>query len=182
MKGKVLESTGLTDELSAKVTKNQNIIESGLQVHGFVTIIKNKGKTNEEIIIEDNPNLLTVDGRDAFHQALYIDTSATQVGFNHIAVSSNVGGADASHTALADEITTGGLARKLATTRTHTDDTNESTLAATFTASAIHADVQLSGLFDQLTIGGTLSHENTFTVADLEIGDTLTVTWTLTLG
>lgn len=177
----IIESTTENDGLEAKVEKKKEIVEIGLPIHGFVTVIKNQGKENEQILCKDQPNLLTTDGRDEFHQTMYIDTTATQTGFNFIAVTSDATAPNASDTILTGEITTGGLIRVLATTRTHTDDTNQSTIAVTFTASAIHSNVQKSGLFDLVAVG-VLSHENTFTLADLEVNDTLTITWTLTLG
>ena len=153
-------------------------------IHGFVTIVKNQGLENEEVLCKDKHNLLTNGGRDAMHDALYVDISATQTGFNNIALSTNASGALATHTAVAGEITTGGLERVQATTRSHGVGTNTSTVAHTFTSSAVHTAVQLAGLFDVATapVSGILGHENTFTPASLESADTLTVTWTLTLG
>ena len=177
----ILETTETNDMIKIEVEKKREIIEIGLPIHGFVTVIKNKGRDDEQILCEDESNLLTTDGRDAFHQALYIDTVASQTGFIFIALTSDVNAPAAGDTTLTGEITTGGLARILATTRTHTDDTNASTIAHTFIATAVHSDVQKSGLFDLIAVG-TLSHENTFTSANLEINDTITVTWTLTLG
>ena len=169
------------DEVAVKVEKKKEIVEIGLPINGWVTVIKNQGRENEQVLCKDKKNLLTTDGRDEFHQTMYIDTVASQTGFNFIAVTSDATAPNAADTTLAAEITTGGLTRVLATTRIHTDDTNTSTVAVTFTATAIHANVQKSGLFDLVAVG-VLSHINTFTIANLEVNDTLTVTWTLTLG
>lgn len=177
----MLEITETNDMLEVKLERKREIVEDGLPIHGFVTVIKNQGRPDEQILCEDEHNLLTTDGRDAFHQALYIDTTATQTGFNFIGLTSNTGAPAVGDTVLTGEITTGGLARILATTRTHTDDTNVSTISHTFTATAIHTDVQKSGLFDLVTTG-ILSHENTFIVVTLQVNDTLTITWTLTVG
>ena len=176
-----LEITEIDDNVEIKVEKKRDIIEIGLPIHGFVTVIKNKGREDEQILCEDKPNLLTTDGRDEFHQTMYIDTTATQTGFNFIALTSDATAPAAGDTVLTGEITTGGLIRVLATTRTHTNDTNVSTIAKVFTATATHSNVQKSGLFDLVTVG-VLSHENTFTSANLENNNTLTITWTLTLG
>ena len=59
--------------------------------------------------------------------------------------------------------------------------TNTTTLQNTFTASATFSAVQLSGLLNAASTG-TLGHEATFTSVALVSGDTLQVTWTLTLG
>lgn len=177
----IVESVETDDGIEIKIEKKRKIVEIGLPIHGFVTVIKNKGRKDEQVLCKDKENLLTIDGRDAFHKALYQDTTATQVGFIFVALSADSGAPSATDTILTAEITTGGLSRKLAGTRTHTDDTNQSTVETVFTATVVIPNVQKSGLFDLVT-GGTLSHENTFVIANLEIGDTLTVTWTLTLG
>ena len=177
----VVEQLETGDMIEAKKEKGRNIIEGGIPIHGFVTVIKNEGREDEEILCEDKPNLLTTDGLDEFHQTMYIDTVASQTGFNFIALTSNTGAPAIGDIVLTGEITTGGLIRVLATTRTHTDDTNQSTIEHTFTASAIHTDVQKSGLFDLVT-GGILSHVNTFLITTLQINDTLKITWTLTMG
>ena len=89
----------------------------------------------------------------------------------------------AADTTLVGEITTGGLTRVQATTITHTVGTNVTTLAVTYTATAIHTALHKAGLFNQNTIGGQMTHASEFTAdVTLQIGDTLTVTWTLTLG
>ena len=111
----------------------------------------------------------------------YTNESAGTRGSNFIALTSDSTGADAGDTTLPSEITTGGLARAAATTNDHTNGTNSTTLAKTFTASATHTAVQMSGLFNAAS-SGTLSHENTFTSVTLQSSDTLSVTWTTTLG
>lgn len=130
---------------------------------------------------DETDNLLTLDGRDLFHAQCYTNIAAGTIGGNYIAVTVDTGAPAASDTALTGEITTGGLARAQATTRTHTNDTNSTTLAITFTASATHTAVQKSGLFNA-TSGVTLTHEATFTPVNLVSSDSLTVTWTLNMG
>jgi len=177
-----IEHVELEDKLQVKIDRMRQGIMESVNIHGFVTVIKNEGRKDEEILCKNKHNLLATDGIDIFHKAVYNDTSATEVGNNFIALSVNTHTPVVGDTTLLGEITTGGLARIGATTNNHTDDTNVTTLAHTFTASATHTAVQLSGIFNQLAVGGTLTHENTFTPANLVSSDTLTVTWTLTLG
>lgn len=181
-RGLPVEHLETQDALAMKIQQMREMQAEGAKIHGFVTIIKNIGKDNEEIIEQNKKNLLTTDGIDQLHKAVYVDTSATEVGNNFLALSVNTWTPVVGDTTLLGEITTGGLARALATTITHTDDTNVTTLAHTFNATATHTAVQLAGVFNQLALGGILTHENTFTPANLVNGDTLTVTWTLTLG
>ena len=58
-------------------------------IHGYVTITKNAGKDNEEIIVKNKHNLLTNAGRDYFHAQCYTNTSAGGVGCNFVALSEN---------------------------------------------------------------------------------------------
>ena len=150
--------------------KNGALLVNGRQ--GYYTY-------SEEQIID---NLLTLDGRDLFHAQDYTNTTAGTRGAGFIAVSANVAAPVAGDTILVGEITTGGLARADADTKTHTNDTNVSTIAHTFTASATHTAVHKSGMFNASS-GITLTHAAVFTSdVTLAINDTLTVTWTLTLG
>lgn len=179
----MLDKTQSVDAGGFDANQNRITTESHQFVHGYMTVVKNQGRENEEVLCLNKHNLLTNAGRDAMHDALYVDTTATQVGFNYIALSTNTSPADATHTSLAGEITTGGLERAVATTKSHSGGSNTTTLAKTFTATATHTAVQLSGLFDSSnTSTSTMGHEATFTSASLENADTLTVTWTLTLG
>lgn len=128
-------------------------------------------------------NLLNTDGRDFLHAQGYVETAAnTTIGAQYIAVTTDTAAAAAGDTTLASEISTNGLARAQATTITHTDNTNTTTLAKTFTATGTHTAVHKSGLFNA-TSSGILVHEAVFSSdATLVSGDTLTVTWTITLG
>lgn len=149
-------------------------------IHGYVTVVKNAGKPDEETLCKNKHNLLTNAGRDYFHAQCYTNTSAGGKGCNFVALSEDTNGASASHTAVANEITTGGLARAVSSPA-HTGGTNTTTLTKTFTASATFTAVQLSGILNASS-GGTLGNEATFTSVALVSGDTLAVTWTLTLG
>ena len=180
----IKENFSLKERIGTKKSTERPLNEDVGHIHGFVTVIKNIGRPDEEILCEDKENLLTTDGLDEFHQTMYIDTTATQTGFNFIALTADVGAPALGDTALTGEITVNGLQRILASTRTHIDDTNVSTIGHTFTATGQVLNVQKSGLFDLIgpPVAGVLSHENIFTPASVENNDTLTVTWTLTMG
>ena len=133
-------------------------------------------------ITENKHNLLTNGGRDFIHAQAYTNTASGTEGSRFIAVTVNSGAPAAGDTTLTGEITGTGLERAAATTNTHSAGTNTTTLGVTFTASGTHTAVQKSALFNQLAVGGTMTHENTFTPVTLSSGDSLQVTWTLTLG
>lgn len=159
-------------------------IALGMKEHsisiGELTVIKNQGRPDEEILCYKKRNLLTDAGRDKAHAQIYTNTSAGARGAGFIAVTVNTAAPADGDTTLTGEITTGGLARADASTKTHSAGTNSTTISHTFTASATHTAVQKAALFDAASTG-TMYHENTFTATTLISSDTLTVTWTLTL-
>ena len=163
-------------------TSKQKALKDNSMIKGFVTMIKNEGRADEQILCKDKPNLLTDTGRDYAIAQFYTNTSAGGVGCNFIALTVNTAAASASSTTLTGEITTNGLERLLATTITHVSGTNSTTLNKIFTASGTHTAVQKSATFNQLAVGGQMGHEAVFTPVTLASSDTLSVTWTLTLG
>ena len=175
------EHIAQNDGAIIKATRKSMMKDNSI-IKGFVTIIKNEGKKDEQIICKNKPNLLTNGGRDYAIAQFYTNTSAGGVGMNFIALTSDSTGADATDTTLPSEITTNGLERLLATTISHSTGTNSTTLNKIFTASGTHTAVQMSGTFNQLAVGGTIGHEAIFTPVTLASSDTLSVTWTLTLG
>jgi hypothetical protein len=137
---------------------------------------------NWQYLCKDEENLYTNSGRDWIAAQLYTNTSAGTRGAGFGGLSENAGGAAASHTSLAGEITTGGLARKDLTDKTHTAGTNVTTLHDSWTASSAFSAVQLAGLFNAAgpPISGTMVNEKAFTATPLNIGDIIDVTITIT--
>ncbi len=177
-----LDITKIDEITKVIIKKIRNLDENNL-VKGYVTITKNKGKSDEVIIQKDTPNLLTTSGRDFFHAQDYTNTSAGTKGGNAIALSVDATNPAAGDTTLVGEITADGLTRVQASTISHGVGTNVTTLENTFTATAPFVNLHKSGLFNQNTIGGQMTHASEFTSdVTLAIGDTITVTWTLTLG
>ena len=178
-----LEIVKNDEKLRAIFKQARELQDTNFPVHGYVTVIVNKGKANQQLVQEDITNLLTTSGRDFFHNQVYTNTSAGTKGGNAIAVSNNAVDPVAGDTTLVGEITTGGLTRVQATTISHTVGTNVTTLENEFIATAAFTGLHKSGLFNQNTIGGQMTHAAKFTAdVNLEIADTLTITWTLTLG
>ena len=83
-----------------------------------------KGRSDEQILCKNKPNLLTDDGRDYAIAQFYTNTSAGGVGENFIALTVNTAAASTDSTLLTGEITTNGLERALATTISHSTGTN----------------------------------------------------------
>ncbi len=176
----MIEDTPNKSTLNMTKGNNKQMIEKPL-IKGYVTVIKNAGRPDEQVLCKDKPNLLTIAGRDWMIAQVYTNTGAGTRGSGFVALTVNTASPAAGDTTLAGEITTGGLNRADATTKSHTGGTNSTTIQHTFTASATHTAVQKSALFNASS-GGTMSHENTFTPVTLQSSDTLQVTWTTTLG
>ena len=167
-----------------EIFKGWVTIEKGIwhdDPNGSLVVNGKIGFYTYESIVVDKRNLITNGGIDFLHLQGYTNTSAGTRGAGFVAVSENASGASATHTTVAGEITTGGLARADADTKAHTNGTNVSTIEHTYTASSAFTAVQLAGLLNAASVG-TLVNENTFTSVALEINDTLKVTWTITMG
>jgi hypothetical protein len=176
----MIETTNSNSTLNTNMTKVKGM-EDNMNIHGYVTVIKNVGTDSEEVICKDKHNLLTNSGRDWMHAQVYTNTSAGTRGAGYIGLSSNTGTPAATDTTLAGEITANGLQRIDAGTKTHTGGTNSTTIQHTFTASAVHTAVVKASLFNAAS-NGFMAHINTFTAVTLQASDTLQVTWTVTLG
>jgi hypothetical protein len=124
-------------------------------------------------------NLRTNAGRDWQSDVMGNPTQPAAARF--IGLTTNATAPAAGDTTLTSEIAAGGLGRA-AGTYAHTAGTNTYTIEATFTASATHTNVAKAGLFSASS-GGTLAFATLLpSTATLNSGDTLTVTWTVTLS
>jgi hypothetical protein len=144
--------------------------------HGYVVVSVVRG--GQEIYHSEDHNLITNGGKD-FISAQIGSTSPGTNGANYIALTTDSTSPAATDTTLASEITTGGLARAQGA-YAHTTGTNTFTVSKTFTASSSFTGVQKAGLFTASS-SGTMLAETTFTSVNLNSGDTLTITWTITL-
>lgn len=165
------------------------IIEPPQLINGYVTVVVKRADGTIEELCHNKHNVLLNEGRDQMHNTIYTDISdaiATRNPFNFIGLSNDTGTPVATNTRTTwelIEITTNGLQRTQATTRTHTTGTNVSTLSHSFTLSGTELLVQKACLLDRVATGtGIAGHENTFTVSNLFVGDQIIVTWTILLG
>ena len=151
-------------------------------INGYLSATVNQNGKEEQLATWKH-NLLTNGGRDAFHALCYTNTSAGTRGFGYIASTQSSFTPAATDTTLIGEITTNGLGRADATTKSHSAGTNSTTLEHTFTASGSFTDVLASATFVAGS-GGTMGHEANFSSGSgtLIANDTLKITWTLNLG
>ena len=125
-------------------------------------------------------NLVTTAGRDFLHAQCYASSGIGSNGLNYIALSNDSGSPSTSDTTLTGEIVSNGLARAQGTVA-HTSGTDTTTVSKTFTCSGSAQSCQKLALFTQSS-GGTMCHETAFTQRNLNPGDTLAVTASITLG
>ena len=101
----------------------------------------------------------------------------------YIALTENAAAASASSTSLTGEITTGGLGRALGT-YAHTLGAATFTLVKSFSVTATFPAIHKAGLFQVSTASSALIAFETVLNADASVvnGDTLQVTWTVTIS
>ena len=180
----LIDNIGSLDLASLDHRQIRTLLEKSTVV-GHCRVVQNLGRPNEKLI-DDGYNLMTEDWRDALIDMGYERDSAVPArGAVFIALSENVTAPVAGDGTLLGEITTGGFGRVDADadgTVSHTDGENEITITNTFEASAAFPAVHKAALFNAAA-GGTMAHARVFSSdANVSIGDTLTVTWTVTLG
>ena len=125
-------------------------------------------------------NLITNAGRVAAHKQLYGTTGLLSNGFNYIGLSNDALTEDATSTVLSNEIAANGLTRAQGTVTLASGSGNTTTVSKVFTATGSQS-AQKAALFTASS-GGTMNHVLSFTQRNLINTDTLTPTFTLTLG
>lgn len=128
-------------------------------------------------------NLLTDAGKDWMHAQVYTNTAAGTRGAGFIASTESTITPAVGNTTLTGEITTNGLARADAGTKTHTAASNSTLIEHTFTATGAFTSVLASALFNAAS-AGTMPHIANFSTGSgtLAANDTLKISWTNNLS
>ena len=124
-------------------------------------------------------NVITNAGRDYLHVQGYGTAGLGANGLNYIGLSNDALTETTASTVLSAEIAVNGLTRAQGTVA-HTNGTNTTTVSRTFTATGTQS-AQKAALFTAAA-AGTMNHALAFTQRNLISGDTLAVTFTITLG
>lgn len=124
-------------------------------------------------------NLITNSGRDFLHQQGYETTGLGANGLNYIGLSNDTVTETSASTTLSNEIASNGLSRAQGTVA-HSAGTNTTTVDKTFTATG-NQSAQKAALFTASS-SGVMNHVLGFTQRSLISGDTLQITFTITLG
>ena len=128
-------------------------------------------------------NLLTDAGKDWMHAQVYTNTAAGTRGAGFIASTETSITPAVGNTTLSGEISTNGLARADAGTKTHTAASNSTLIEHTFTATGAFTSVLASALFNASS-AGTMPHIANFATGSgtLATNDTLKISWTNNLS
>jgi hypothetical protein len=125
-------------------------------------------------------NVITTVGRDFLHAQGYGTSGLGANGLNYIALSNDTLTETSASTVLSNEIAANGLGRTQGTVA-HTVGTNTTTIDKTFTCATGAQAAQKAALFTAVSVG-TMCHALAFTQRSLQVGDTLQITFTITLG
>ena len=180
-------------KLEAKPLHSVNF-DVKLKLSATCTVIKNEGRADEQIICEKKHNVLRNGGRDHVHNLMFVNAATSAAGhrsINHIGLSTDAGRPSRS-TAVGTTtglITDSGLEAAEATTRTdngYTGATCVQTLSKVFTATAAKAGIQKTYLMSRVPATGAFTswivvHEVQMPVVNMGVGDTLTMTWVITV-
>lgn len=142
-------------KLRPAVVPNKNLTYNS----SFWSVVVTKKNGQRRLVADFDHNVWPSVTIDYIHNMAFVDTSASKRGFGCIAVTADTTQTlNASVTALTGEITTNGLARVEAGTKTHTAASNSTLVEHTFTLSGSQSDITRSALFNVATapVSGTI--------------------------
>lgn len=151
--------------------------------HSYWSIVITKLDGEERLVSDFEHNVFPAGCIDSIHTDMFTTTSKSGSGFNYIALTADTTQTiNASQTSLTGEITTNGLGRTQAGTRTHTNGTNTSLIEHTFTLSGSQSDITRAALFNASS-GGTMGPFAAFSngaTGAMVSGETVKVSITIT--
>jgi hypothetical protein len=159
----------------------QNLKSEGAQLQGFIKI-DHFDKTGNLMETVNTPNALMNLGFKEVAGLFNTDQAGSYTAFDYVAVGTGTTTATATDTTLETEITDSGLARAAGTgtsaTTNVTDDTAQFLKSFTVTGSKA---VTESGILNAASTG-TLLCRQTFSAINVANGDTLQITWKVTVA
>lgn len=126
-------------------------------------------------------NLVLNVGRIQLHTQCYGTSGLLTNGFNYIGLSNDATAPAATDTVLTGELSGDGLDRVQGTVTPPTGPGNQTQIQNVFTYTGVSQSVQKSALFTA-AVAGVMAHEVIFTPRILGTGDTLTFTYTISMG
>jgi hypothetical protein len=128
---------------------------------------------------DETYNVITTVGRDFLHTQGY-GTSPAANGLNYIGLSNDTLTETSASTVLSNEIVANGLSRAIGAVA-HTTSATTTTITKVFTCATSSQAAQKAALFTASS-SGTMNHVLAFTQRTLQIGDSLTCVFTITLS
>jgi len=154
----------------------------GVLMPGFKWLDHEDGTVDPETVDllseDETSNVKTDSGMDFIHTQAYGTAGLGANGLNYIALSNDTLTETATSTTLSTEIAANGLSRAQGTVN-HTAATTTTTIAKTFTATGAQA-CQKAALFTASS-AGVMNHALAFTQRSLQTGDTIQLTFTITI-
>jgi len=154
--------------------------KSGVELDGSLSVVTRdaSGKVTNEIYV---PNLVVVVGKQYIASRM-IDNSAAVMEFMALGTDDSLS-SDDTVTALQAEVALSGYSRVQASVNQVGTDSNQVEYVATFAPGNPGSDAALveAGIFDATTSGNMLCR-TTFPIVTKQAGDTITITWTITIN
>ena len=150
---------------------NLNQITESLKATGMVRVTHTK--TTGEVVEFDVPNLVVTSGKNYIASKI-VATTNSPISMTHMAIGTGTGTPAAADTTLGTEVGRVSLSGS-------TVSTNTITYTATFPAGTGTGAITEAGVFNASS-GGTLLCRTTFPVVNKQAGDTIAVTWVVTVS
>lgn len=172
-----------------KIVKSKGVYGKSLHeknpknIHTYWTVVHTDLEGNETLLADNVHNVFPNACIDKIHNQMFTLSALTGSGFVYMGLTADTTQTiNASQTSLTGEISTNGLARVLAGTRTHTNGTNTTTVEHTFTLSGTQSDITRAALFDAVSAGvmGPFAAFTNGATGQMVSGETLKVTVTIT--
>ena len=173
------EEVPITESVTGTMRCNVGLAETVPWPHATAHIT-HRNAAGEVLWEGDATNVITNAGRDFMHLQAYGTSGLGANGLNYVAVSNDALSETTASTTLSNEIAANGLTRAQGTVA-HSAGTNVTTVTKTFTCATAPQSAQKAALFSASSTG-TMNHVLAFTQRALQIGDQLTVAFTITVG
>lgn len=166
------------------MSKLQPALHGGpTDIHTYWTVVVTKLDGSQQVLADKVHNVFPSGCIDKIHKMAFTDTSASELAFNYIALTADTTQTiNAAQTTLTGEISTNGLGRTQAPTRTHSAGTNTTLIEHTFTLSGSQSDITRAALFNASS-GGTMGPFAAFSngaTGAMVSGETVKVSITIT--
>lgn len=153
--------------------------------HSYFSVVIEKLDGKKYLVSDFEHNIFPNAALDYIHNMAFVDDVASKIGFVYMALTADTSQTlNSAVTSLTGEISTNGLARVKAVTRTHVNGSNTTLVEHTFTLSGSQSDITRAALFNASstgTIGPVAAFSNGATGAMVS-GETVKVSITVTIS